>query len=147
LNWVTLSPEEARGHPRYGLGGWLYVLFAFLCIAVIADITEWFMHEAASDRPRWLIAFTISTNIAVLTAGFAKWPRFPELTIAAVWIGGLLSLLFTRHMALPAGPDAPIDPRSINIAGYLLLSALLSWALLVSERVNVTFKHRTRRAA
>ncbi|MFW5832699.1 MAG: hypothetical protein ACOCYE_01215 [Pseudomonadota bacterium] len=147
MRWVRLSAEEARAHPRYGLGGWLYLLFALLCVAVIADITEWFMHEPASDRPRWLIAFTISSNIAVLTAGFARWPRFPELTIAVIWIGGLLSLLYTRHMALPAAPDAPLDPRTINIAGYLLLSALLTWALVVSERVNVTFKHRRRAAA
>ena len=147
MSWLQLSPEEARAHPRYGLGGWLYVLFAFLCVAVIADVTEWFMHADASDRPRWLIAFTISANVAVLSAGFLRWPWFPEFAIGAIWLQGALGLAFNQHMQVAASASDPIDPRTINVAGYLVLSALLTWALVVSERVNVTFKHRIRPAS
>ncbi len=144
MSWVRLSPDEARAHPRYGLGGWLYVLFAFLCLAVIADVTEWFVHGPGSDRPRWLVAFTISTNVAVLSAGFLRWPYFPELAIAAIWIGGALGLAFTHHMQVPAAATDPIDARTFGTAGYLLFSAVLTWLLLTSDRVNVTFKHRHR---
>jgi hypothetical protein len=43
-----------------------------------------------------------------------------------------------------AGDGEAIDPRRIGLFAFVAFSILLSWALWVSERVNVTFKRRAR---
>ena len=147
MSWVRLTPEEARQHPRYGVAGWLYALFAAVLFAIVADLVEWVGYGAGSDRPAWLILLDVVLATAVLVAGFRRWQSFPELTIAAIWLGGALSLGYAEHMRVPVAAEDPLDPRTVGIAGYLFFSTLLSWALLVSERVNVTYKLRCRHPA
>lgn len=144
MSWQRLTPAQAQAHPRYGVAGWLYVLFAVLAFAIVADLTEWFTHSAGSDRPAWLILLDVALYAAVLVAGFRRWRWFPELAIAAIWLSGGLGLGYTQHMQVAPAAGDQLDPRTVGIAGYLVFSALLSWALLVSERVNVTYKLRCR---
>lgn len=144
MSWRELSPEAARRHPRYGITGWLYLFFGLVLFALIADAVEWMQYGAGSDRPRWLIGASLLTYVAILIAGFAKWRRFPELAIAGIWLTGGLGQLFTEHARMGAGDGEPIDPRRIGLFAFVAFSILLSWALWVSERVNVTFKRRAR---
>jgi hypothetical protein len=92
MSWTPLSPEEARRHPRYGLGGWLYVFFGLVLFALVADAVEWAQYGEGSDRPRWLIGLGLVVQTAILAAGFAKWRWFPELAIAGIWLTGGLGL-------------------------------------------------------
>ena len=148
MSWQQLSPEQAREHPLYGIAGWLLFLFGVVIFAVIADAVEWAQYGPGSDRPVWLLALSIAVNLAILVAGVRHWRWFPELAIAGIWIVGGLGQLYTQHAAVaPVAGESEIDPRQVGIAAYLAFSLLLTWLLLKSERVNVTFKHRCRPAA
>ncbi|MEO1093134.1 MAG: hypothetical protein AAFX81_21155 [Pseudomonadota bacterium] len=144
MRWATLDPEAARAHPRFGLGGWLYVFFAFVCFAIVADAVEWFSHGPGSDRPAWLLGVGIVANLVVLVAGMRRWRWFPELAMVVIWVTGAMGQTFSQHAQVAAGTPTELDARTFGIAGYLMFSALLTWLLLVSERVNVTYKHRVR---
>lgn len=144
MSWQDLSPEAARRHPRYGVAGWLYLFFALLLFAIVADAVEWIQYGEGSDRPRWLIGLSLVVYLAMLAAGFSKWRWFPELAIAGIWLTGGLGQLFTEHARLgPEQADA-IDPRQVGIVAFVVFSLIVSWALWVSERVNVTYKGRAR---
>ena len=144
MSWRPLSPEAARRHPSYGIAGWLYVLFGLILFALVADAVEWVQYGEGSDRPRWLIGASLAVYTAVLVAGFTKWRHFPELAIAGIWLTGGLGQLFTEHAQIGPETADPIDPRQVGLFAFVAFSLLLSWALWVSERVNVTYKHRAR---
>lgn len=145
MTWQSLSPEQARQHPRYGVGGWLYAFFALVVFALIADTVEWLQYGAGSDRPQWLLGIALVVHTAMLVAGFLKWRHFPELAIAGIWLTGALGQIFTEHAQTPAGPGDELDPRQVAIVGFVVFSLALTWLLWSSERVNVTYKSRCRR--
>ena len=146
MSWQRLSASQARAHPRYGVAGWLYAFFGLILFAVIADAIEWIQYGEGSDRPRWLILLSLALHLGILAAGFTKWRYFPEVAIAGIWLSGALGQLFTEHARLaPDAAEGALDPRQVGIVAFVALSLLLSWALWVSERVNVTYKHRARR--
>jgi hypothetical protein len=147
LSWRDLSPAEARAHPRYGIAGWLYLFFGLVLFALMADAIEWIQHGEGSDRPRWLILASVVTHLAILAAGFTKWRWFPELAIAGIWITGGLGQLFTEHARMAREVEGAIDPRQVGLVAFVAFSLILTWALLASERVNVTYKGKARRAA
>lgn len=146
MSWRSLSPTQAEAHPLYGLGGWLYLLFAFLIFAVIADAVELAMHNEGSNRPFWLIVVTLIANVVVIWAGLRKKTWFPQAVIAVVWVAGGLNQTFTQLAVAPV-EAGKLDPHTVGIAGYLFVSAGLTWALVFSTRVNVTFRHRVRQTA
>lgn len=144
MSWRPLTPTEARAHPLYGIAGWLYVFFGAILFALIADAVEWTQHGPGSDRPAWLIATALGIHTAILWVGVRKWRWFPEFAIAGIWLTGGLGQLFTEHAQLGAPVADAADPRQIGIVAFVAFSLLLTWLLVVSERVNVTYKHRAR---
>lgn len=144
MSWRPLSVEEARRHPRYGIGGWLYVFFGLLVFAVIADSVELSRHGLGSDRPAWLIGLSLAVYVAILAAGVRHWRGFPELAIAGTWLTGGLGRIFTEHASAPPIPGGDLDPRQVGLVAFVVFSLLLTWLLLASERVNVTYKRRCR---
>lgn len=144
MSWRTVGAQEAARHPRYGVGGWLYLFFGLVIFAVVADAVEWMQYGAGSDRPRWLIGLDLVVYLAILVAGFTKWRWFPELAIAGIWLTGGLGQLFTEHARLGTEENAAMDPRQVGLIAFVAFSLILSWALWVSERVNVTYRHRVR---
>lgn len=144
MTWRVLSPAEQKQHPRYGIAGWLYLFFGAILFAMIADAVEWAQYETGSDRPAWLIATTIVVQGAILLAGVRKWRWFPEIAIAGIWLTGGLGQLFSEHARLAAPVPDAVDPRQVGIVAFVGFSLLLTWLLLVSERVNVTYKRRCR---
>lgn len=144
MSWRRLSPEAARQHPRYGIAGWLYLFFALVLFALVADAVEWIQYGQGSDRPRWLLGFDLCVYVAILAAGFTKRRWFPELAIAGIWLTGGLGQVFTEHARTGAGNDGALDPRQVGLVAFVVFSLILSWALWATERVNVTYKHRER---
>ncbi len=145
MSWRPLTAAEARRHPRFGIGGWLYLFFGLVLFAIVADAVEWIQYGEGSDRPRWLIGLGLVVHLAILATGVVKWRWFPELAIAGIWLTGGLGQIYTRHAQLvPEGAETGIDPRQVGIVAFVVLALLLSWLLLVSERVNVTYKGRAR---
>jgi hypothetical protein len=142
VSWRTVGAREAARHPRYGVGGWLYLFFGLVVFAVVADAVEWIQYGEGSDRPRWLLGLDLVVYLAILVAGFTKWRWFPELAIAGIWLTGGLGQLFTEHARLGPEEGAAIDPRQVGLVAFVVFSLILSWALWASERVNVTYRHR-----
>ena len=144
MSWRHLSSDAARRHPRYGIAGWLYLFFGLILFAFVADAVEWVQYGEGSDRPRWLIAVSLLVYAAILVAGFLKWRHFPELAIAGIWLTGGLGELFTEHAQMGPEDTGGVDPRQVGLVAFVVFSLILSWALWVSERVNVTYKQRAR---
>ncbi len=147
MSWRPLSAAEAKRHPRYGVAGWLYFFFGAVVFALIADAVEWLQYSEGSDRPAWLIATAIGVHLAILVAGIRKWRWFPELAIGGIWLTGALGQIYTQHAQLGPMPTDVVDPRQVGLVAFVFLSLLLTWLLLASERVNVTYKHRCRAVA
>ncbi len=144
MSWRPLGVEEARRHPLHGIGGWLYVFFGLLVFAVIADSVEFARHGLGSDRPAWLIGFSLAVYVAILAAGVRRWRWFPELAIAGIWLTGGLGQIFTQHANAPPVLGGDLDPRQVGLVAFVVFSLLLTRLLLASERVNVTYKRRCR---
>jgi hypothetical protein len=80
-------------------------------------------------------------------AALRRVPLFPRLLLA-IWIGDLAMQLVTANMVTRAGdlpPNVAVALQSLlqgNVKKVLISAALWLPYLLLSTRVNVTFRHR-----
>jgi hypothetical protein len=115
------------------------------------------MPPVGEGAPRWLSAlhFAMTFDVVLFTslymiafvAALRCVPLFPRL-LAAIWLGDLAMQVFTAELVLRAGHL----PQGVAVALENLLTgnvkkALISIALwlpylLLSRRVNVTYRHR-----
>jgi hypothetical protein len=157
--WRTMSRSEAEFHPLYGTTGIMVSLLVGMMINVVIRAAEYLaaMPPLPIDAPRWLSALHFAMTFdAVLfgslymiafVAALRRVPLFPRLLVA-IWIGDLAMQLATAKLVTAAGPL----PQAVSTALHNLLEGnvkkvLISMALwlpylLLSTRVNVTYRHR-----
>jgi hypothetical protein len=142
--WLELDPADAQRHPLYGVGGWLALLAVILIVgAVLVAITAFQLLNMAFSGEG-------SPGVLMIVMGFIL-PAF----LVQIWLIVLLfrlspifpaALLIVSGMAIALGvpsmlafpPPAPRDLVSIAVI------AIWMAYLVLSVRVNVTFKHRVR---
>jgi hypothetical protein len=156
--WRSVSREEAGRHPLYGTTGLMLSLLIGMLVNVPVRAAEYLVTMPAipASAPVWLstlhLAMTVDTVVlsslyvvafAMALRRAALFPRF----LLLVWMLDILSQLSIAHVSmtvgLPAGvADALHSLLDGNIKKVLISVSLWLPYLILSTRVNVTFRHR-----
>ena len=157
--WRRLNPADARRHPLYGTTGIMVSLLIGMLINVPVRAAEYLaaMPALTGPVPSWLATLhtLMTADVVLLTslytiafvAALRRVPLFPRLLVA-IWLTDLAMQMLTAQMVAGA-PGLPHDVANAlqalldgNVKKVLISVALWLPYLLLSARVNVTFRHR-----
>jgi len=157
--WRAVELSDAARHPLYGSGGMMVSLLVGMMLNVPVRTAEYLaaMPPVGSGGPAWLatlhFAMTLdavlfgSLYMIAFVAALRRVPLFPRLLVA-IWTADLLMQLVTANLAMRGG-DLPREVASAlhsllegNVTKVLISMTLWLPYLLLSTRVNVTFRHR-----
>ena len=158
-SWRKLSADQARRHALYGTTGIMVSLLVGMLLNVPVRAAEYLaaMPALSGPVPGWLatLHLLMTADVVLLTslytiafvAALRRVPLFPRL-LAAIWGVDLAMQLLTAQVVSKA-PGLPVavaeSLRSLlegNVAKVLISVGLWLPYLLLSKRVNVTFRHR-----
>lgn len=156
--WKTVSREEARVHPLYGTSGIMVSLLIGMLLNVPVRSMEYLVAIPAITEavPGWLstLHFMMTFDVVLLSslytiafvAALRKVPLFPRLLVA-IWVIDLaMQLLVAQAVTSQGLPDAVAEPLHTLLDGNVkkVMISIFLWApyLLLSRRVNVTYRHR-----
>jgi hypothetical protein len=157
--WRTLRPGEAMAHPLYGTTGIMVSLLIGMLLNIPIRAGEYLLAIPAISGPvpPWLsVLHTMMTLDVVLlsslyaiafVAALRKVPLFPRLLVAVWMLDVAMQLLIAQLVAgTPGLPGSVAEPLqgllSGNIKKVLISAALWLPYLLLSARVNVTYRSR-----
>jgi len=157
--WRTVSPVVARRHRYYGTSGFMVSLLVGMLLNVPIRALEYLatMPAIAGPVPPWMATLhTMMTLDVVLmsslyaiafVAALRRVPLFPRL-LAAIWALDLAMQMFIAERVagtpnLPAPVGAALHQfLDGNVHKVLISVALWLPYLLMSKRVNVTYRQR-----
>lgn len=157
--WRTLPAGEAKRHKLYGTTGIMASLLVGMLLNIPVRAGEYLaaMPALTGPVPAWLATLhTLMTIDVVLlsslyaiafVAALRHVPHFPRL-LAAIWVVDLAMQLLTAQLVAGAPGLPPAVAASLhnlldgNVKKVLISIALWLPYLLLSARVNVTFRHR-----
>lgn len=160
--WRDLGLNAAQRHRLYGAGGIMVSLLIGILLNVPIRALEFLaaMPALSGTIPEWLstlqmlmtidvVVFTSLYTIAFVAA-LRRVPLFPRL-LAAIWIADLTMQLVIADM-VAATPGLPPQVAGAlhalldgNVTKVLISVGLWLPYLLLSKRVNVTYRHRVAR--
>jgi hypothetical protein len=157
--WRSVSSAEAKAHPLYGPTGVMVSLLVGMLLNVPVRATEYLaaMPALAGPVPAWLstLHFLLTWDVVIFSslysvafvAALRCVPLFPRLLVA-IWIGDLAMQFVTADL-VAATPGLPADVAGAlqtliagNMKKVLISIALWMPYVLMSRRVNVTYRHR-----
>lgn len=170
MAWRQITEEEAQQHPLYGVGGWLLVMMILLILGIALNLVSLLgsggrvemgglQIEASLGFRSVLIIIGIVLNIVVVVFAFTKNPKFPMVALAALWAGVVVALISTfigpsitieggdeqvRQMIIEQVNASYSTGALTGLVVAAVIAALISWYLLASKRVNVTYNHRVK---
>jgi hypothetical protein len=142
-HWQKVSPEQARRHPLYGVGGWLAVFSVSLLLGLMRDIgalrgeahklNAGLFELLSLDHPavtyvKLMLAFQVLFVAAICWMLFAKYAGFRKLSTALLLSSWPVSALLGTLSPFPG-------------LGATLTAAFFTWAL--SCAVWITYLHRS----
>lgn len=157
--WRRIGAAEARRHPLFGPAGFMASLLIGLLLNVVLRSLEFLLAIPAlgAHAPGWgremfvLMAADVAVMAFLYMVCFAmalrSIPLFPRM-LAFVWLLDVFIQLFIaqRVGALPDLPAAVAAPLGVLLDGNIqkVLISVFVWLpyLLLSDRVNVTYRHR-----
>jgi hypothetical protein len=150
---------QALRHPAYGPSGIMVTLLAGLLISIALRTFAYLaaLPALAADVPAWLstLQFALTVDVVLFSSLYALAfaaalrcaPVFPIL-LAAIWVGDLTMQLGMSAFVADR-PDLPDTVRMAlrhlidgNIAKVVISAALWMPYLLLSTRVNITYRRR-----
>jgi hypothetical protein len=158
-SWRPLSRFEAESHELYGATGIMVSLLVGMMLNVPVRAAEYMaaMPPLPALAPHWLSALHFAMTFDVVlfgslymiafVAALRRVPLFPRLLVA-IWVGDLAMQLFTAKLVTAAGDLPPAVATALhhllegNVKKVLISMALWLPYLLLSTRVNVTYRHR-----
>ncbi|MCY7271208.1 MAG: DUF2569 family protein [Sphingomonas bacterium] len=157
--WRDVGAAEARGHKLYGTTGLMVPLLVGMLINVPLRTAEYLaaMPALTGAVPDWLrtlnllmtldVVLLSSLYVVAFVAGLRRLPSFPRL-LAMVWIidlsvQSLIAGVASLDPGLPVAVSTALDGLlRANVMKAVVSIALWLPYLLLSTRVNVTFRHR-----
>ena len=157
--WRALSPSEAQRDPLYGTSGIMVSLLVGMMLNVPVRALEYLaaMPPLPTGMPSWLstLHFAMTFDVILFSslymiafvAALRRAPLFPRLLVA-IWIGDVMMQLVTAELVTRAGglPASVAEPLhgllEGNVKKVLISAALWLPYLLLSRRVNVTYRRR-----
>ena len=158
-SWRSVTLRTAQSHPLYGNSGIMVSLMVGMLLNVPIRAAEYLaaMPPIPDAAPAWLsmlhgamtfdVIFFSSAYMIAFVAALRRAPIFPRMLVM-IWLGDLLMQLVTAKLVaeaggLPTGVATALHHMLDNNVKKVLISAGL-WLpyLLLSTRVNVTFRHR-----
>lgn len=157
--WRKLAAHEARRNPLYGTSGIMVSLLVGILLNVPVRAAEYItsIPPAAGALPAWLSAlrFAMTFDVVLFTSLYAiafvaalrRVPLFPRL-LAAIWMADIAMQLVTAKLVGAAGHVPPAVAGALQglLDGNVekVLISVFVWLpyLLLSKRVNVTYRHR-----
>lgn len=158
-SWRKVDPQEARRHALYGSSGFMVSLLVGMLLNVPVRSLEYFaaMPAFAGTVPEWLstLRLAMTLDVVLLTslytiafvAALRRVPLFPRLLLTIWLIDITMQLGIATVVAGTQGLPVPVaDALHALLDGNVkkVLISVCLWApyLLLSKRVNVTFRHR-----
>jgi hypothetical protein len=157
--WRGVSAGEARRHPLYGTTGIMVSLLVGMLINVPVRAAEYLtaMPAISGPVPAWLttlhtlmtadVVLLSSLYVIAFVAALRRVPLFPRL-LAAIWLADLAMQMATAQL-VAGTPGLPPQVATAlhamldgNVKKVLISVALWLPYLLLSARVNVTYRHR-----
>ena len=157
--WRTVSAAEARAHRLYGTGGIMVSLLIGMMLNVPLRTAEFLaaIPPVPAVTPAWLSALHLAMTFDVVlfsslymiafVAALRRVPLFPRLLLA-IWLCDITMQLLIANYVMGAGqvpgPVAGALESLLmgNVKKVLISAALWLPYLLLSERVNVTYRRR-----
>jgi hypothetical protein len=156
--WRCVSTEEAARHPLYGTTGIMLSLLIGMLMNVPVRAAEYLVTMPAipAGAPAWLstlhLAMTLDTVVlsSLYVVAFvlalrrvALFPRF----LLLVWMLDILSQLSIAHVTMSVGLPYGVAESlrgllDANVKKVLISASLWLPYLILSTRVNVTFRNR-----
>jgi len=157
--WRPVSRDEAQRHPLYGSSGIMVSLLVGMLLNVPVRALEYLasLPALAGNVPQWLstLRFAMTLDVVLLTslytiafvAALRRVPLFPRLLVTVWAIDIMMQLGIARMVAGTQGLPAPVADALHTLLDGNVKKVLISvclWLpyLLMSKRVNVTFRHR-----
>jgi len=158
-NWRSVDRAEAIQHPLYGSSGIMVSLLVGMLLNVPVRALEYLaaMPALSGRVPDWLSTLHVAMTLDVVllsglytiafVAALRRVPLFPRLLVAiwAIDIAmqlGIASAVAGTGGLPPAVGDALHNLLDGNVKKVLISACLWLPYLLMSRRVNVTFRHR-----
>ena len=156
--WTSISRTEAERHSLYGANGIMVSLIVGTMLNVPVRAAEYLvaMPPIPATPPHWLsvLHFAMTFDVVVFTslymiafvAAVRRVPLFPRLLLA-IWLADLAMQIVTAQMVgsthVPANVAEALRSLLAGNVKKVLISMVL-WLpyLLLSTRVNVTYRHR-----
>lgn len=157
--WRTLTPGEARRHALYGTSGIMVSLLIGILLNIPVRAAEYLaaMPALSGPVPAWLstLHLLMTADVVLLSSLYAiafvaalrRVALFPRLLVA-IWAIDLAMQVLTAQLVAgtpglpPAVADALHGLLGGNVKKVLISVGLWLPYLLLSARVNVTFRHR-----
>lgn len=156
--WKTVSASEAKAHSLYGTSGIMVSLLIGMLLNVPVRSMEYLVAIPAITEavPGWLstLHFMMTFDVVLLSclytvafvAALRKVPLFPRLLVAIWMLDLAMQMVVAQVVAAQGLPVAVAEPLHTLLDGNVkkVLISVFLWApyLLLSKRVNVTYRHR-----
>lgn len=157
--WSQLSHEQARRSDGYGIEGFLASLVAGIFLSIVIRLAEYSaaMPAIPAQAPSWALALFRVMTLDLVTLSFLyslcmvmalrHAPLFPRMLVYT-WVYDLLMQVLIARSAVGAG-DLPHEIAQAmqvyldgNVKKVLISIAIWMPYLLLSKRINLTFRHR-----
>ena len=157
--WQDIGRDQASRHPLYGSSGIMVSLLVGMLLNVPVRALEYLaaMPALAGNVPAWLSTLHIAMTLDVVllsslytiafVAALKRVPLFPRL-LAAIWLVDIVMQLGiasavagTEGLPVPVA-DALHTLLDGNVKKVMISVCLWLPYLLLSKRVNVTYRHR-----
>jgi hypothetical protein len=156
--WVPVHRTQAQSHSLYGASGVMVSLLVGMMLNVPVRALEYFgaMPPIPEGAPHWLstLHFAMTLDVVLFgslymiafVAALRRVPLFPRLLVA-IWLGDLAMQIMTAQLVastnVPAGVAHALQAfLTGNVKKVLISMALWLPYLLLSKRVNITYRHR-----
>jgi hypothetical protein len=161
--WHNLPAEQARRNKDFGVAGFLTSLSAGLLISMVLRLGEYLLAIPAMPpyAPQWgfqlydLMTFDIILlsflYFTCFTMALRAAPLFPRMLLLTWLYDLVMQVTIGNQMTAASGvPAVVLDPLlqvlSSNSQKVLISMAIWLPYLILSKRVNLTFRHRVQKA-